>query len=275
MQNATPAALTTTTVAPFARVADSIAAGSTGTATVRARIGFDLENELQEVAASETGSRLIAATELERVELSLGQSGFTAAMLVGDRVGTLPAGSRFDSETGTLVWQPGVGFAGRYDFAFTRGDEQIPVTVMLGAKHAAPSQVEFTIDTPIAGSTADGGVTIAGWALDRGASRGSGVDAVHVWAYPAGGGDPVFAGAAALGGFRPDVASALGPRGTGSGYGLTVSHLAPGTLRSRGVSAQHGLGDLGAGERQVWSASSARRALRSRSAELGSRAVPT
>ena len=47
-------------------------------------------------------------------------------MLVGDRVDTLPAGSQFDIETGTLVWQPGVGFAGRYDFVFTRGEEQFP-----------------------------------------------------------------------------------------------------------------------------------------------------
>ena len=85
------------------------------------------------------------------------------------------------------------------------------MTVMLGAKHSAPGHMEFTIDTPVAGSAADDRVTVAGWALDRGATRGTGVDAVHVWAYPAGGGAPVFAGAAALGGFRPDVASALGP----------------------------------------------------------------
>ena len=34
----------------------------------------------------------------------------------------LPIGSNFDPGTGTFGWQPGVGFVGRYEFAFTRAD---------------------------------------------------------------------------------------------------------------------------------------------------------
>jgi hypothetical protein len=61
---------------------------------------------------------------------------------------------------------------------------------------------------------------VAGWALDPNTTSGSGVDAVHVWAYPAAGGNPVFVGVATLGFARPDVAAIVGPSGVASGYGL-------------------------------------------------------
>ena len=70
---------------------------------------------------------------------------------------------------------------------------------------------------------------IAGWALDLDQDFGSGVDAVHVWAYPVTGADPVFLGAAQYGGMRPDVAAIYGDRFKGSSYGLVVEGLAPGT----------------------------------------------
>ena len=52
---------------------------------------------------------------------------------------------------------------------------------------------------------------------------------MHVWAYPAGGGDPIFIGPAAVGGTRPDVAAVYGDRFAKSGYGIRVTGLAPGT----------------------------------------------
>jgi hypothetical protein len=70
--------------------------------------------------------------------------------------------------------------------------------------------------------------TVAGWAADLDDALGTGVDAVHVWAYPVGGADPVFVGLAALGGNRPDVAAVYGRRFAKSGYGVTGTGLPAG-----------------------------------------------
>ena len=77
----------------------------------------------------------------------------------------------------------------------------------------------------------DGGAALRryrGWAIDRGASSGPGVNAVHVWAYPLSGAPAVFVGAATTGQSRPDVGNFFGAQFTNSGYSLTVSSLAPG-----------------------------------------------
>ena len=84
------------------------------------------------------------------------------------------------------------------------------------------------VDTPGAGNSVEPRFTIAGWAIDEAAQAGTGIDAVHVWAYPADGGPPVFAGAATLGDARPDVASIFGPQFASAGYHLVVSSLLPG-----------------------------------------------
>jgi hypothetical protein len=68
---------------------------------------------------------------------------------------------------------------------------------------------------------------IGGWAIDLESTSGSGVDAVHVWAYR----DfvtPVFVGVAEYGAQRPDVAAAYGSRFLESGYNL-LGTLSPGT----------------------------------------------
>jgi hypothetical protein len=49
-----------------------------------------------------------------------------------------------------------------------------------------------------------------------------------VWAWPVGGGAPVWLGAAALGGQRPDVAAVYGAACGSAGWSLTVAGLAPG-----------------------------------------------
>jgi len=87
---------------------------------------------------------------------------------------------------------------------------------------------QMVIDLPGAGKITLPAM-VAGWTLDHAADGGPGIDAVHVWAYPAAGGAPIFTGAADYGVARPDVAAAFGnPAFTNSGYGMILRGLAPG-----------------------------------------------
>lgn len=89
----------------------------------------------------------------------------------------------------------------------------------------------MSIDTPVWNATVSrSGFWLGGWAIDRGAATGTGVDALHVWAFPLAGGSPVFAGVAGYGVARPDIAAAFGSsRFTNSGYNLFINTLAPGS----------------------------------------------
>ena len=72
---------------------------------------------------------------------------------------------------------------------------------------------------------------VTGWAADAASFVGTGIDAVHIYAYPGSmSATPVFLGAASYGAARSDVASALGgSRFTNSGYSLPVTRLKAGT----------------------------------------------
>jgi YD repeat-containing protein len=80
------------------------------------------------------------------------------------------------------------------------------------------------LDTPANGTVASW-FTLAGWAIDAGAASGTGVDYVHVYAYPnPGSGQPViFLGTASYGAYRSDVAAAYGAPFGPSGFGLTAN----------------------------------------------------
>jgi len=93
----------------------------------------------------------------------------------------------------------------------------------------APGDPVMMIDTPAEGVNETGPFLVAGWAIDRDAGSGSGVDAVHVWAYPAAGGAPIFLGSATLGGQRTDVANAFGARFSNAGYNLMAPAVPAGT----------------------------------------------
>lgn len=87
----------------------------------------------------------------------------------------------------------------------------------------------LSIDIPSTNVTVSkAGFVIGGWAIDRGAASGPGVDTVAVWAFPADGGDAVFAGVATYGFGRPDVGAAYGAQFTNSGYVVTVDNLKAG-----------------------------------------------
>ena len=94
----------------------------------------------------------------------------------------------------------------------------------------------YVADVPIAlvfmfaiGSLGVYGFIVGGWAFDRSAPSGTGVETVHVWAYNVDGTPAVFLGAAAYGGSRRDVGAAFGERFTDAGYSLRVVQLPAGT----------------------------------------------
>jgi glucose/arabinose dehydrogenase len=96
---------------------------------------------------------------------------------------------------------------------------------------AAPTSAPFmSIDSPANNAVLRQPFAISGWALDTVATASAGIDTVHVWAYPLStGGSPIFTGVAAIGGARPDVATAFGgSQFTNSGFFLTVRGLVPG-----------------------------------------------
>ena len=95
---------------------------------------------------------------------------------------------------------------------------------------AQPTDMRASIDGPPPGADVRQPFAMSGWALDALSPSGTGVDAIHVWAYPQGGTTaPIFVGAATLGLPRPDVASLFGARFAPSGFALTVHDLLPGS----------------------------------------------
>jgi hypothetical protein len=91
------------------------------------------------------------------------------------------------------------------------------------------TSLRMAIDAPVTGASVPTTFVVAGWALDGSAATGSGIDAVHVWAYPSTGAAPIFAGAATLGYARPDVAAAFGSQFDTTGYALDVQNLSAGS----------------------------------------------
>jgi glucose/arabinose dehydrogenase len=88
----------------------------------------------------------------------------------------------------------------------------------------------LAVGVPSPGATVTSRFLIGGWTLDRSATSGTGVDVVHVWAYPnpGSGTPPVFLGAAQLGVARPDVAALFGDQFLNAGFNLVAGPLSPG-----------------------------------------------
>ncbi len=80
----------------------------------------------------------------------------------------------------------------------------------------------MAIDAPDSGAVRSGPFVVSGWALDLSAASGLGVDAIHVWAFPVGGGPPIFAGSGVYGAPRPDVGAIFGSQFTNAGYNTWV-----------------------------------------------------
>jgi hypothetical protein len=182
------------------------------------------------------GRAVIRGEEIDRFEVALGtldRGAWTGYLRAGDRRGPLPAGSRLDPDTGAFTWAPGVGFIGTYDVVFIlhAGGRQVSrreVRFVLKAKSHGHVGTQVVIDSPRWQQDVAQPFVLSGWAADLDAAVGTGIDVVHVWAYPLAGGAPIFLGTASHGERRPDVAAAHGGQFEASGFALNVQGLVPG-----------------------------------------------
>ena len=180
---------------------------------------------------------MIRGEELDRFELTLGDDTnvqHTGYLRTSEGLAPLPAGSQLGAATGHFTWAPGAGFIGRYDLVFVRwvGPQAVgrrEVRIILAPKGSGHVGVQVEIDTPRSQQDVGQPFLLAGWAADLDAPAGSGIDTLHVWAYPATGGAPVFLGTPTLGGVRPDVAAIHGDQFRTTGFALTLQGLTPGT----------------------------------------------
>jgi hypothetical protein len=132
--------------------------------------------------------------------------------------------TRVVSSTTTRTWN--ANWSGR---GFNAMTDQIVKSDTAGP--APASTPLLAVDTPVTETSVDRGLYMAGWALDRGSPADStGVDAIHVWAFPRDGSAARFLGVAHYGYPRADVAAALGnSRFTNVGYALYATFDQPGT----------------------------------------------
>jgi hypothetical protein len=204
---------------------------------ITGRRGFGFDAPLRRFRPDAAGRVTVQGEEVDRIELHLAgpatEGRYAGYLRAGGALTPLPIGSSLEPATGDFTWQPGVAFVGPYDFVFVRSSDghavaRQEVRIVLNPKASDRVGPQVVIDTP--GRQQDVGqpFVLAGWAIDLDDEVGTGIDALHVWAYPLAGGDPIFVGTAAYGGARPDVAALHGERFKPSGYSLTVGGLAPG-----------------------------------------------
>jgi hypothetical protein len=219
-----------------ASLRDEVNRAALDRAEITGQRGYDLTTPARSFAVGASDRVTVDAEELDRIDLQLGDPGghrYTGYLRVGNELGPLPIGSRLDPATGQFTWQPGVGFVHAYDLVFVRWmDGQAiarqEVRIVLNPKRSNRIGPQVVIDTPGSQKDVAQPFVLAGWAIDADSEVGTGVETLHVWAYPLTGANPIFVGVASYGGTRPDVASIFGERFTDSGYGLTVNGLAPG-----------------------------------------------
>jgi hypothetical protein len=205
-------------------VSRDVAGAVADTGAIEARRGYALDVPFLKHEADAAGRVTLHSEELDRIELQT-HGATDGYMVTSAGLRPLPIGSRLDPFTGVFVWQTGVGFIGSYDLAFLRhaGGRLVrqDVRIVLDPKGSNRIGPQIVVDLV--------GQVVAGWAADLDSQVDRGIDLIHVWAYPAAGGHPVFVGEASYGGERPDVAAVYGERFHATGYGIRVQGLEPGT----------------------------------------------
>jgi len=203
---------------------------------VRGRRGWDLDAPWTTYRPGADGGIVVHGEELDRFELAMGgdedehHSGY---LRLGQNTRSLPIGSNLDATTGVFTWAPGVGFVGNYDLVFLRARNgrvtaRRDIRIVLHPRGRGATEPQIVIDTPRSQQDVAQPFLFGGWAADLGASVGTGITALHVWAYPLSGGPPAFLGSTVYGGLRPDVAAVHGRQFGESGFGLNVDGLAHG-----------------------------------------------
>ena len=135
-------------------------------------------------------------------------------------------GTHADQTTGVSATAHGVYLAGWTSSPSLPAERNPPIGEADGfvAYFASLARAIF-IDGPVNEARVLRDLQIEGWALDDRSPSGSGVDAVHVWAFSLD--DPAmpsyFLGVAQYGLARPDVAAAFGARYESSGYRLAAT----------------------------------------------------
>jgi len=183
----------------------------------------------QSVAPHAAGTRVVEVPQDGRIEIQLpplASGPYAGSQDVAESRRALPLGSSLDARAGMFYWQPGAGFLGKYDLVF---EPAIGPGALVRVRVVVGPAMRAVIDTPQAEMVAAQPFTLAGWALDLAAHAGTGVDTVHVWAYPATGTDPIFLGIAAYGATRSDVGAMFGEAFADAAYDLTVDGLPPET----------------------------------------------
>jgi hypothetical protein len=218
-----------------ARGSDGIDAIPAESAPLVARRGWDPDAPWRLFGVNAAGRTVIRGEEIDRFELQIGQGEgeqYSGFLRVGTELKPLPVGSNLAAD-GTFTWAPGVGFVGSYDLVFVRsaGGQTIArrdVRIILAAKGRGSIGSQVEIDSPHGGEVTPP-FNVGGWAADLDAGAGTGVETLHVWAFPAEGGTPIFIGVPSYGGHRPDVAAVHGDQFRDSGFDLEVRGLAAGT----------------------------------------------
>jgi hypothetical protein len=178
------------------------------------------------VAPNADATRVIEVGQSDRIEvqLPLAIGSYTGYLEANGVRRALPLGSSLDARAGIFYWQPVPGFLGSYNLLFVSPDGTgVATRIVVG-----PS-MRMMIDTPASGADVHGPFVVAGWALDLAGVEGSGVDTVHLWAYPVGGGAPIWLGVAEYGDSRPDVGALYGTTFMKAAYSLRVESLGYGS----------------------------------------------
>ena len=232
----TTPAIASTEASTTTESAVSLDAVPVDSSSIVARRTWNADAPWQNYGTGRAGRAVIRGEEIDRFEIALGEhqgQAYSGYVRVGERLRPLPIGSTLDARTGAFTWSPGVGFVGTYDLVFVRsaGARAIArqeIRIVLHPKGSGHIGTQVVIDTPRMQQDVAQPFMLAGWAADLDAPSGTGIDTLHVWAYPLTGGAPIFLGTTTQGGARPDVAAVHGDQFRDAGWGLSVQGLTPG-----------------------------------------------